>query len=80
MALTWADYRDVAEALNAAHPGKDILKLKRQDVLEHVRALPGFDGAALPSNMRYVDAITYAWIRAQADEDDLGTDEGPSWA
>ena len=60
--LKWTDVRAIAESLEEAHPGADILKLRFTDLHRWVTELPGFADDAKKSNEKILESIQMAWI------------------
>jgi len=60
--LRWTDIRDIAIALDEAHPDADVVNLRFTDLHAWVRALPGFDDDPNRSNEKILEAIQAAWL------------------
>lgn len=60
--LDWTDVRAIAIALEEAHPGAEILKLRFTDLQRMVTELPGFAGDRKRSNESILEAIQMAWL------------------
>jgi FeS assembly protein IscX len=60
--MRWTDVRDIAMALEDAHPDADNANLRFTDLRDWVCALPGFDDDPLASNEKILEAIQMAWI------------------
>jgi FeS assembly protein IscX len=60
--LDWTDVRRIAEALEEAHPGVDILKLRFTELHRWVTELEGFRGDPKASNEKTLEAIQMAWL------------------
>ncbi len=60
--IHWSDVRRVAEALEAAHPGADVLKLRFTELHRWVTELPGFSDDPRKSNEKILEAIQMAWL------------------
>lgn len=60
--MRWTDIRDIAMALEDAHPDRDNVNLRFTDLRQWVLALPGFDGDANGCNEKILEAIQMAWI------------------
>ena len=62
MRLRWTDVREIAIALERAHPDADVVNLRFTDLLKWVRDLPGFDDDPNRSNEEILEAIQMAWL------------------
>jgi len=62
MALKWTDTRDIAIALEEAHPEVDPLKIRFTDLHKWVRELPGFADDPNHSNEKILEAIQMTWL------------------
>lgn len=60
--LLWTDVRDIAIALDEAHPDADIVNLRFTDLWKWVQALPGFADDPSKSNEKILEAIQMAWL------------------
>jgi FeS assembly protein IscX len=60
--MKWTDSREIAIALEDAHPDVDPTTLRFTDLHNWVRALPGFDDDAKHSGEKILEAIQQAWI------------------
>lgn len=60
--MRWLNIRDIAEALEEAHPDKDNLNLRFTDLRNWVLALPGFDDSPDGCNEKILEAIQAQWI------------------
>jgi FeS assembly protein IscX len=60
--LRWTDVRDIAIALEEAHPDIDNVNLRFTDLHKWVLALPGFDDDPNRSSEKILEAIQMAWI------------------
>jgi len=60
--LAWSDVRAIAIALEEAHPGTEILKLRFTELQRMVRELPGFADDPQKSNEQLLEAIQMAWL------------------
>ena len=60
--MRWTDIRDIAIALDEAHPDADVVNLRFTDLHAWVRALPGFDDDPNRSNEKILEAIQAAWL------------------
>jgi FeS assembly protein IscX len=60
--LLWTDVRDIAIALDEAHPDADVVNLRFTDLWKWVQALPGFAGDPNKSNEKILEAIQMAWL------------------
>lgn len=60
--LLWTDVRDIAIALDEAHPGADVVNLRFTDLWKWVQALPDFAGDPNKSNEKILEAIQMAWL------------------
>ena len=58
----WTDVREIAIALDEAHPGVDVVNLRFTDLWKWVQALPGFTDDPDRSNEKILEAIQAAWL------------------
>ena len=62
MGLKWTDTREIAIALDEAHPDVDPLAVNFVDLRQWVLALDGFDDDPEHSGERILEAIQMTWI------------------
>ena len=60
--LKWTDVRDIAIALDEAHPDIDVVNLRFTDLWKWVQALPDFADEPNKSNEKILEAIQMAWL------------------
>ncbi len=60
--LRWIDTREIAIALEEAHPDVDIVNLRFTDLWRWVQELPGFADDPQRSNEKILEAIQMAWL------------------
>jgi FeS assembly protein IscX len=60
--LKWIDVRDIAIALEEAHPDVDVVNLRFTDLHKWVMALPGFADDPQRSNEKILEAIQQMWL------------------
>ena len=60
--MQWTDSRNIAIALEEAHPEADNVNLRFTDLRDWVLALPGFTGAPDGCNEKILEAIQMLWI------------------
>jgi FeS assembly protein IscX len=60
--LKWTDVRDIAIALDEAHPDVDVANLRFTDLWKWVQALPDFSDDPNRSNEKILEAIQMAWL------------------
>jgi len=60
--LSWTDVRAIAQALDAAHPSVEILKLRFTELHRMVTELPGFGDDPKRSNEQVLEAIQMTWL------------------
>jgi FeS assembly protein IscX len=60
--LRWTDVREIAIALEDAHPDVDNVNLRFTDLHKWVLALPGFEDDPNRSSEKILEAIQMAWI------------------
>lgn len=60
--MRWTDIRNIAIALEDAHPEKDNVNLRFTDLRDWVLALPGFDDKPDGCNEKILEAIQSSWI------------------
>lgn len=61
-ALRWTDVREIAIALEEAHPDADILGVRYTDLWMWVQSLPGFEDDPNKSNEKILEAIQMTWL------------------
>ncbi len=66
--MHWSDLEDIAEALQAAHPGVDPLTVRFTDLREWIAALPEFEDDIHSSNEKKLEAAQMAWYELWQDE------------
>ena len=66
MRLRWTDVREIAIALEDAHPDADIVNLRFTDLWKWVQNLPEFDDDPNRSNEKILEAIQMAWLDERA--------------
>lgn len=62
MKLRWSDTREIAIALEEAHPDADNVNLRYTDLHRWICALPDFSDQPTASNEKVLEAIQMAWI------------------
>ncbi len=62
MPLRWSDTREIAIALEDAHPDADNVNLRYTDLHRWICALPDFADQPAGSNEKILEAIQMAWI------------------
>lgn len=60
--MRWTDSRDIAIALEEAHPDVDNVNLRFADLHRWVVELPGFEDDPRASNEKLLEAIQMAWL------------------
>jgi FeS assembly protein IscX len=60
--MRWTDVRDIAIALEEAHPDADNVNLRFTDLHRWICALPGFADDPKASNEKILEAIQMAWL------------------
>lgn len=60
--MKWTDVRDIAIALEEAHPDADNVNLRFTDLHQWVCALAEFSDDPAKSNEKVLEAIQMAWI------------------
>ncbi|HEX6978546.1 MAG TPA: Fe-S cluster assembly protein IscX [Alphaproteobacteria bacterium] len=60
--MRWIDVRDIAIALEEAHPDADVVNLRFTDLWKWVQQLPEFDDDPNKSNEKILEAIQMAWL------------------
>ncbi len=60
--LDWSDVREIAIALEEAHPQVEILQLRFTELHRLVTALPGFRGDPRASHEKVLEAIQMTWL------------------
>ena len=62
MSLKWTDSRDIAIALDEAHPDIDPISLRFTDLMQWVLDLEEFDDDPEHSGEKILEAIQMAWL------------------
>ena len=62
MRLRWTDVREIAIALEQAHPDADVVNLRFTDLWKWVRDLSEFDDDPNRANEKILEAIQMAWL------------------
>lgn len=62
MALRWDDAEGIAERLDEAHPGVDVLGVRFTDLRRWVTELPDFADDATGSSEGKLERIQMAWV------------------
>ncbi|MDO6385493.1 MULTISPECIES: Fe-S cluster assembly protein IscX [Uliginosibacterium] len=60
--MKWTDTLEIAIALSDAYPDVDPTRINFVDLMNWVKALPGFDDASDRCGERILEAIQSAWI------------------
>lgn len=60
--LSWTDSRDIAIALDEAHPQIEILSIRFTDLKQWVMDLPQFKDDSLKCNEKILEAIQMMWL------------------
>ncbi|MCL2186335.1 MAG: Fe-S cluster assembly protein IscX [Treponema sp.] len=60
--LEWADYIEIAQALNKLYPNRSPVAMSDSELIKLVTALPDFDGEAQPPRDIYLSFIANKWI------------------
>lgn len=60
--MRWVDVRNIAIALEDAHPDADNINLRFTDLRSWVLALPDFNDKPEGCNEKILEAIQMAWI------------------
>ena len=60
--LDWSDVREIAIALESAHPEVEILKLRFTELHRMVTLLPGFAGDPQASSEKLLESIQMTWL------------------
>ncbi|MEW5790594.1 MAG: Fe-S cluster assembly protein IscX [Pseudomonadota bacterium] len=60
--MKWTDTREIAIALDEAHPDVDPQYIRFTDLHAWVMALDGFDDAPERSSEKILEAIQMAWL------------------
>lgn len=70
---TWQDVEDLADALCAAYPHKDPLRIGPAELRTLVRALPGFVDDPKAVTQGQLEAIQAAWYDSRENTSPLST-------
>ncbi len=62
MSLCWTDVREIAIALDEAHPDADVVNLRFTDLHKWILNLEGFADDPRRSNEKVLEAIQMAWL------------------
>lgn len=60
--LDWSDVREIAIALEEAHPDVDVLQVRYTDLHRWITELPGFAGDPKKSTEKALEAIQMTWL------------------
>lgn len=60
--MRWTDARNIAIALEEAHPQADNVNLRFTDLRQWVLNIEGFEGAPDGCNEKILEAIQMAWL------------------
>lgn len=60
--MKWTDTQEIAIALADAHPDVDPTRINFLDLMNWVKALPGFDDDPKHCGERILEAIQATWI------------------
>ncbi|MDQ7989410.1 MAG: Fe-S cluster assembly protein IscX [Candidatus Dactylopiibacterium sp.] len=60
--MKWTDTLAIVEALLEAHPDVDPARVNFMDLMNWVKALPGFDDNPAHCGERILEAIQQTWI------------------
>jgi FeS assembly protein IscX len=67
--MRWTDSEDIAEELEARHPGTDIINLRFTDFHNWIVELPEFKDDPESSNERILEAIQAAWLELREENE-----------
>lgn len=62
MKLRWTEAREIAIALEDAHPDVDVVNLRFTDLWQWVQDLPDFADDPKRSSEKHLEAIQMAWL------------------
>ncbi len=62
MRLRWTDYREIAAALEEAHPEADVAYVRFTDLWTWVTELPDFADDPQKSSEQILESIQMAWL------------------
>jgi FeS assembly protein IscX len=62
MSLKWTDVREIAIALDEAHPEVDPLHVNFVDLRNWILALPEFDDDPAHSGEKVLEAVQMTWL------------------
>lgn len=60
--MKWTDSREIAITLSEAHPDIDPKQINYVDLMNWVRALPGFNDDPAHCGEKILEAIQLAWM------------------
>jgi FeS assembly protein IscX len=66
MSLKWTDVRDIAIALDEAHPDVDPLQVNFVDLRNWILALPDFGDDPAHSGEKILEAVQMTWIEERS--------------
>lgn len=72
MPLSWSNPAGIAAALLQAYPETDRLSLSREQLLQLIRALPGFTDQTPPPGPAWLDHIRWTWMRLADGDNEIG--------
>lgn len=64
--MKWVDVREIAMALEDAHPEADNVNIRFTDLRQWVMELGGFDDDPARCNEKILEAIQMAWIEERS--------------
>jgi len=67
--MKWNELEDIAEALEAAHPGVDPLAVRFTDLRDWIAALPEFEDDIHSSNEKKLEAVQMEWYELSQNRD-----------
>jgi FeS assembly protein IscX len=67
MTLKWTDVREIAIALDEAHPDADPLHVNFVDLRNWILALPEFDDDPAHSGEKVLEAVQMTWLDERGD-------------
>jgi FeS assembly protein IscX len=67
MSLKWTDVREIAIALDEAHPDVDPLHVNFVDLRNWILALPEFDDDPAHSGEKVLEAVQMTWLDERGD-------------
>lgn len=60
--ITWGDYKRIAEELQRHHSHKDVMMLRREEIITLIQDIPHFDDCGIKPTPYMLDDIRFEWF------------------